>query len=342
MKHVLNVFCLATALCGPSARAEFFTDTGSIIDNSALNQTSGRESKVSDAGRQAGAGMGAAISAGSLLTAAGVRELAALNYAGAARYFGMAGTEFAQAAATASAGAEHGAQYSTLTNLDGQVGAQSQYNSADVAQSLLTPELRQALASQGVNPDSFANQLATGSIRTGSDALTAFGQDVASYSPDDLNWLNDFSGIDMSQFTAQDSAPGDGDRQLLAADESAKPGAGPGGMVAGGAAADAEGANVSDDPTLARLPSVQNGKTVAPKAIAKTSAGDGGAAAFLEGLLGKKNGEEIENARGELRLNGVLQPSRGQNIFKLANRNYRSFNKWRSAKAARQISSVAP
>ncbi|MBY0370041.1 hypothetical protein K2X33_05100, partial [bacterium] len=272
MKHVWNVFLMATlalpvaaewntnsstatsagnaigsqgaadpfAVSGGNAAnpgGGFFSNTGNIVDNATNNSGNGREYKLGDAERQAGAGTAAAISAGSLLTAAGVRELAALNFGAAARYFGMAGTEFAQAAATSEKGADYNEQRSALLNVDGDVGFQA-YNQADVASNILTDEARQALASQGINPDNFANQLASGSIRTGTDALGALGQDVASYSPDEMKWVNDYSGVDLAGMKA--AAEGDAsaaDRQQLATDDSAKGGGG--GGAAGGAAAGA-------------------------------------------------------------------------------------------------------
>jgi len=337
MNHVGTVFLMfAVAL---PAGATFFSDTGNIIDNSAGNSANGREYKAADAERQAAAGTAAAISAGSLFTAAGVRDLAALNFASAAKNFGMAGTEFAQAAATASDGAKNGAQRDMLLDSTGETGSQSGYDAASVAQSLLTPEARQALASQGINPDNFAGQLASGNIRTGTDALGALGQDTASYTPEQLDWLNDYSNVDMASVSGDAEAEQDGDRQLLGIDESAKSGdalAAAGGGGAGGAAGGPDGVphELADRGLNARLPSIANGKVSPLKSVSSREPASMGMG-FLEGLLGKKSPEEMELAKAELRQAGISQPRKGQNIFRLANRNYRSFNKWRATRVAR-------
>src|SRR5690606_16497952 len=88
------------AISPSSSSGGFYSDPGSIQNNLAEGAMSGREYKYNDAQNQAANGMGAALGAGVSLAAAAAAEFAKLNFPQGAKYMGMAGLEFAQAAAS--------------------------------------------------------------------------------------------------------------------------------------------------------------------------------------------------------------------------------------------------
>jgi hypothetical protein len=322
----------------PPVRASdsgFFSNTANIFDNSAQNNQNGLEYKLQDAGRQANAGQGAALTAGGLLTGAGVAALLAMNYAEAGRLFGLAGLEFAQA------GASNRTNLGNLGNRGTLLANANQnsngYDPVSVANSLATPEARQALAAQGVNPDDFLRQLASGNIRSGAEAAAALGHTSTPAAE-----LNDYSSVNVAGIIGSgEGSAGEEFRSLL------------------GVSDDEEGTKATDSPvgalsTLQNNPgstasssdSASDQKSSAPSrgiaSIGTTAVGQGpdrvnagganGSGSFgLSALgLGLPSGDETA---GDLSRTGLMAvgitKTKGQNIFGLAGRNYRSFSKWR-------------
>lgn len=327
--------------------AKFFGDTSTIQDNSAGNAANGREYKAGDAQRQGNAGTGAAIAAGSALTAAGMQQLSMLNFPEAARLFGLAGMEFAQAGADAASASANGDQRSMLLANAGQSGNQATFNPQDVAKDLMTDQARAALQAQGVDPSAFLNQLTSGNIRSGSDALSAIGKggDIPAET------VNDYSSVDLGSFFGSPPEDlGDTPRELLGMREDAQTNALGGGAVAGGGSGGSLGSvGVGDglgaSPSNGSLsqPHVVNGSVGTLAALDKkgglgTNLSTGNGEITIPGIgVGTAAGKaELAAAvsRAELLSLGVTR-ARGQNIFRVANRNYRSFSKWRALRANR-------
>lgn len=344
-----NPFLNATPAPGSKAPqsnagdAKFFGDTSTIQDNSAGNAANGREFKAGDAQRQGNTGTGAAIAAGSALTAAGMQQLSLLNFPEAARLFGLAGMEFAQAGADAASASANANQRSMLLADAGQNGSQATFSPQDLAKDLMTDQARAALQSQGIDPASFMNQLTSGNIRSGSDALSALGK--GGEIPAET--VNDYSSVDMASFFgAPPEDLGDTPRELLGMREDAQTNELGGGPAAGGGGASMGtiGVGESAGATNGSLsqPRVASGKD----ALVPASDKKGGAAANLSTKNGDLSIHSVGAAaaaktelaagisRAELLSLGVTR-ARGQNIFRVANRNYRSFSKWRTLRANR-------
>jgi hypothetical protein len=326
--------------------SHFFTSTGSIIDNSVNNDQNGREYKLQDASRQGNAGQAGAIAAGKALSAAAAAELAALNIPEASRLFGLAGMEFAQAGIDGGTSAANSGLRSTLLADDGQNSRQSAYDPANVAQSLMTPESVKALTAQGVDPSTFFNALASGSVRSGTDALSALGQDPSTMSSDALSAVNDVSGADLKGILdgvalgVNDGATLNSSGGMASSSPTAPTSTSPFGSTSNASLSQPSAANRSS----AGLPT-KNGKLtsqgVGPSA---TSDGkDGAMHTAFEGMLPfgmdlkEKEKEEAGGyggslSRADLAAMGITRV-KGQTIFKVASRNYHSFLKWRTMRS---------
>ncbi len=338
--------------------AHFFTSTSTIFDDSAGNSQNGREYKLADATRQANAGQAAATAAGIALTTAAGVQLGLLNFAEAARLFGLAGMEFAQAGRSGGTSAANTGLRDTLLSESGQTSAQSSYNPQQVAQGLMTPEAVAALQAQGIDPNLFFNNLTSGNVRSGSDALAALGQDPSALSPEAQTALNDTGGEDVKSIL---------DQIGLGVNEGAILNSG-GGVASNNSAAAHSGARSSANANESSNPSssanglaAQNGKLVSRGlGSSATSNGKDGVAGLhsgLEGMFGSfgAGSQEKEMAggygglisRSDLAAMGIVK-AKGQTIFKVANRNYHSFLKWRTMRypkikqpaAARGIASI--
>ncbi len=327
-----------------SGDAQFFSSPSAIQDNSAANAANGREHKAGDAQNQGNAGMGAAIAAGAALTAAGMKEMSELNLKEAARLFGLAGMEFAQAGASAASASDNGSQRSMLLANSGQGGSQVTFNADDVAKNLMTDQAKAALQAQGVDPASFLKQLASGGIRSGSDALGALGK--ADEVP--AEQANDYSSVDMGSFLGTPPEDlGEMPRELLGMRDAAQPnpmGGGPGAAGGGGGvgginAAESSGSSAEVAGTLSQ----PRGASSHPAAMAVLDKKDSSVTGLstengslsIHGLgVGTAAKAELAPGvtRAELLTLGVTR-ARGQNIFRVANRNYRSFSKWRALRA---------
>lgn len=319
--------------------SQFFSSTGNIYDNSVGNSENGREYKLQDAQRQANAGSAAATAAGIALTEAGRVQLGLLNFPEAARLFGLAGMEFAQAAASSStAGANLGLR-TILLDEGKQTGAQSTYNPEQVAQQLLTPEMQSTLASQGINPQSFLNGITSGHIQSGSAALSAMGQDPSNLTVEQQQVMNNPATQDLQEIISE--AVGSAESETIKTPSSS-----------GVANVVDSGRGFGNEPHTRSLEQkgVSNRKRSAQEGYgssgenAKESVGSSNAQ-WNAALLGL--GVEPEVAASMTRedmLNlGVFRMLKGQSIFRIANRNYRSFSKWRGQRkpAAQPVRGLA-
>lgn len=320
----------------------FFSSPSNIIDNSAGNSQNGLEFKLNDANRQAMDGANAAGVSGGLLTGAAVAALAASQYVRAGVLFGMAGQEFAQMRASSKTALENAANRGTLlanANQNGQQGL----DSGAMANALLTPQAQSALEAQGIQPASFMNNLVNGNIQSGSQALAALGQTLT---PEAAEAANDYSSVDLTALGGAENL-GDEYRSLLGIKDDVMPQSADishGSAGYGGGTLDT--ANGTSAPSSAATSASLRGVgTAAPGSVAKPGANAlaekfnfNGMSNMSEIFSAFGQGKELDPAamallRAELLTLGVSK-TKGQTIFRLANRNFRSFNKWRVQKQA--------
>jgi hypothetical protein len=320
--------------------AHFFTSTSTIFDDSAGNAANGREYKLQDATRQANVGQAGAIAAGTALSAAGANQLALMNYPEAARLFGLAGMEFAQAGINSGTAAANTGLRTTLLSESGQTSAQSSYNPSQVAQTLMTPSTVAAFQAQGIDPNLFFNNLASGNVRSGADAYAALGQDPSSLTPDTLNTINDTSGEDLKGILDQVGL-GVNEGAVFNSDGGVASRS-PNGV--GNSGSSNTHSDTLNQPSKGNggLPS-QNG-TLASRGLGSSSGSNGqdglaGAHAGLGNMFGSfgaeaKDADSVGGNGGTISRSDLLNigvvKAKGQTIFRVANRNYHSFLKWRT------------
>ncbi len=322
----------------------FFSSTSNIVEDNVGNGQNGLEYKMADANRQANAGAAAAFTSAGLLTGAAVAALLAMQYAEAGRLFGLAGMEFGQGGAAIATRDANGLNRSILM-ADGNQKSQQAFDRQAMANSLLDANARSALAAQGIDPNTFMNDLVSGKIRSGSDALTALGQNPT---PEQAAAANDYSGVDVNGILSSDpESLGPEYRSLLGVKDDAMPqstASGPSsagmGAVSGvssapgssKAASAGAGSGVGISASSAVPTKGANGSKSAPVGLAE-HIGLNGLPNMAELFAVMNQGQEIDPAamavlREQLLSLGVSK-TKGQNIFRLANRNFRSFSKWR-------------
>lgn len=279
-----------------------------------------------------------------------------------------AGLEFAQAAADSKAAKENKAQKDLLKAQANQNGEEakgdqasggssgSDNHTSDAQQALSSnPQLQNFLASRGINSDDFINKLASGQIRDPQAALSAVGNTT------DISPEAQAQGASIAQASAPPEPKGNSEQMRILNDDSAKPrdlasagaGAGDGGGSAGGGAAgtskagqpsggDAAGAGglaaATTPARLAALLGASHGGDARAAGARTASAGDGGDSDMMSALmrmmgLGGNDGASAAAKRAvvaeQLARMGIIRLNPKQNIFQLAHRNYRSFQKWR-------------
>jgi hypothetical protein len=368
---ITNAPVTGNSLSG-SIAASKEVSTSKIFDNSAQNNVSGREYKAGDGERQSNAGMAAAIVAGTGMTAAAIPLLASLDpieVAAGADLMAKAGLEFAQAGADAGTAHDNGGQKNLLTaNVEGPADHQQEDSAnpgaAGAAKDLSNnQQLQNFLQGRGVNSDDFIKNLTSGNLTDPSQVLSAVGN-TTNITPEDMAKgaaLADASAppegknpIDIPRVTNDDNTKG---RDSIPGSDPMLAGAGGGNGAAPGNNGGKTGADAGADGAVS-LAAADAAKAKAQAGVAGGAAGLAAAKGFGAGggegddedllasiLRGLGIQQLAANAaapakdpalKSDLAARGVIKLNPKQNIFQLAHRNYRSFQKWRETSRVAQ------
>ncbi len=326
------------------------SNPNTIVDGSAQNAVSGLENKYNNASQQANAGQGAAIGAGAAMMGTGVPMLVSpiipVMVAGAV-LVSQAAMEFAQAGADQGASNSNLGNESNLTNPTNQISSQA--SAAEQAASMLgqNQQLLNLLNQQGVDPNSFIQGVANGSLNTPNAVLAALGQNPAT--PDQLAEASAIASGSMPSSNPLAELPhlGMSDSESSNAQDSA--GGGSTSSSSSGSMPNYGNNPTTGSPTdvlASTLQQLKNGEplTASQAALVNEAMQDGklnlADANLVTQLFGVTSNELKEKdaaaknmALMSLGITPVTPGARGQkgnNIFQLARQNYRSFKKWRA------------
>lgn len=177
---------LVSTAGGKNFVGSHLVDTSNVPDVSGMDMR-GRRAKTEDSLSSGKAGVGAAIAAGAALTATGIRLLPPPTTPQGIALITLGSIEFAQAASTARVNTENTSGRDILKNgtPTGKTLFMEEEIQEKIKEKINTPELQKLLSENGVNSDTFINNLASGSFKTPEEVMNALNMEV-NISPDEL------------------------------------------------------------------------------------------------------------------------------------------------------------
>ncbi len=168
-----NTDSLVSTAGGKDFVGSHLVDTSNVPDVYGMEMR-GRRQKSEDAITSGKSGVGAAISSGVALTASGIALLPWPTTPQGIALITLGSIEFAQAHATTGVNGQNTDGKNTLKNgtPTGQALSNEQIQE-EIKKNINTPELQKALAENGVDSDSFINNLSSGSFSSPEDVMKA-------------------------------------------------------------------------------------------------------------------------------------------------------------------------
>lgn len=360
MKHI-TIYSLLLTLVAPAAFAEEVTpanvsSVNGIYQSSLANPSQaawtmqdqaqatgkGRDDKADQSVGKLNNGSAVAIGTGSALMAKGFPMLASPIPSVQAQgeiLIGMGAMEFLQAVKNNDSSDKNAAQRDMLRANAGQNGSGAQVNAQQAFQQALSnPALDSILAQNGINADNFKQQLMNGELQ--GDALRRALGNKDEISAEDMAKANEAANATFAQVSAE--ANGKEPGAALAFDESARrnadenSGSSSASVATGAGSVNSipTGRGSNGELTIASSHSaLGNGKSrlrsVAEELGLASAPGSPAFNSLLSQFMKSDPETAVAQMRAVLDAIGIQLPSKTQNIFQRAHRNYRSYGKWR-------------
>jgi hypothetical protein len=324
MKLFFYSLCIPMVLIKTSFAVDALQYTTPVSQANFNNEygNNGREYKLKEIEKTANQGAGAAAAAGAALTAVGVpmslSPILPVQLAGIDLLI-KAGLEFGQVAEDKASAANHGAQNALIRSEDNMQA--SAVNEKAKVGDYLPQEFKDMLQQQGVDPNTFINQLNNNEFKSAQDALAALGK-------------TDISPADIAQGAALAEQE---TMKVLSTVHAALAGAtvdenkNTSGVAASGAANGSNPSIIDHLGNKTTIAAPNNKKGNNPSVALQTATGGTNARNLASNLFGQQPSQmaEVAQLRREQYLNmGVQAPTLKQNIFQVARRQFRNFSKW--------------
>lgn len=333
----LTVFLPTTVMGnGAASVADGLVNKSGVAEDQAI-PTKGREYTLEAAGRDTNTGAAVAGATGAALTGAATAHFLMGDWITGGTLMTMAAMEFAQMGASSNAAKQHLTDRSVLMNPytsnpgTSASGSNGNGNSGDFQRPELPANFENWLAKSGVDPEQFKSDLFGGKFTDPQSVLTTLGRDTSRISNSDLEKAQKKAEAEFGKISAEVMASL-GSGGMLASSQESK----------SSSKSDLEKEKNNEHPV---------GERIGSRATPPGSGQDGDPAAYqnyMNGLFGVPTPGGMTQQDQSLLFESYLKeqglvPTRpGQNIFQVAQQNYRSYARWRnkSKGTKRQVSSM--